>query len=283
MKFALDVPCLVSGAPSSATMAVHEFLRVPPEAMSKKYSDPLGAIREEFRQVFRAEPDVAKAKQGEELLTYILDEPAREVQEHSNDGHSLVVRDIGHAGMTLHHFALMKEAQQAALSVAEIAALRIYTSALFQYINLPFRLPENRHGFEKPHPCGLTVTFIQDGLKKLRKHHAGRNEKVYFWRGMKDLCIPSDFEERGGTELQCMSTTADIEIAGHYGQSKTPLIFCVHSTSFMNRGVDISWLSLYGHEKEILYPPLTYLRFLGKRKIQDCDNGVVVDVEPSMN
>jgi len=179
----------------------------------------------------------------------------------------------------------MPEALKARLSLAEVAALRIYTSCLFGYINGPFRRKENLLGFQAPHPVAVTVTLIRDGIRKLRANHVGQSQKdaVCFWRGMKDLQIPPDFENEGGTELTCMSTTADIKIAGQYGQSENPLIFCVHSKNFMDRGVDISWLSLYNHEKEMLYPPLTYLHFRGKRRIKNLDGGWVVDVEPVMN
>ncbi len=60
-----------------------------------------------------------------------------------------------------------------------------------------------------------------------------------------------------------------------------PLVFCVLCKTFMTRGADISWLSLYGHEKEILYPPLTYLQYVGKRRIKN-SNGFVIYVEPIM-
>jgi hypothetical protein len=38
-------------------------------------------------------------------------------------------------------------------------------------------------------------------------------------------------------------------------------------------------LSLYPGEEEVLYPPLTYLKYVRTRKIKN-SRGVVVDVEP---
>ncbi len=142
---------------------------------------------------------------------------------------------------------------------------------------------------QNPHTLCITVLLISEGLKKLRRLHvngdAGTSpidDAVCFWRGMKGLCLPDAFDKEGGTELQCMSTTADVNIAGQYGQSNCPLIFCVKfDKDFMKRGADISWLSLYPHENGIFYPPLTYLRYLGARRIMN-SKGSVVYVEPSI-
>jgi hypothetical protein len=38
------------------------------------------------------------------------------------------------------------------------------------------------------------------------------------------------------------------------------------SQDFAGRGADIEFLSVYQHEKEALYPPLTYLRSLKAEK-----------------
>jgi hypothetical protein len=42
------------------------------------------------------------------------------------------------------------------------------------------------------------------------------------------------------------------------------LIFRLTTSSFMNLGCDISFLSAFPHEKELLYPPLTFLQPTGK-------------------
>ena len=62
-----------------------------------------------------------------------------------------------------------------------------------------------------------------------------------------------------------------------------PAFATVVARDFMSRGVDLSFLSAFPHEKEALYPPLTFFRPVrswGSFK----HNGVVyhvVDVEPS--
>lgn len=60
-----------------------------------------------------------------------------------------------------------------------------------------------------------------------------------------------------------MSTTADLKIALKYSQGEVDsesLLLWLRTDNFMDRGVDLSWLSAFPHEKEYLYPPLTYLK-----------------------
>lgn len=299
-KFANDLPKLKTGSASTAAEDLQSYLSIPVTKLMQMLSNPLQALRDEWQEHLQKQ-DKEKLEQGLNLLEYILDKPACLIQEKSNDGHSAVLRDSGHEGMTLEDFARLPLARRANLSIAQVAALRIYTSALFKYINPPFRADENFIKFLEPHPVAVTVLLIADGLKRMRALHAPKAEAgtsvmhlttsgpglesfssaeaVFFWRGMKNIKLPGAFRMQGGTELQCMSTTEDVNIAGQYGNSDHPLVFCIKADSFMQRGADISWLSLYPHEKEILYPPLTYLKYLGTRRIAN-SQGVVVYVEP---
>ena len=63
-----------------------------------------------------------------------------------------------------------------------------------------------------------------------------------------------------------MSTTTDPAVAVAYGQSTHSLLFKIVAKSFMSCGADISFLSAYPGEKEILFPPLTFLSPTGRRK-----------------
>jgi hypothetical protein len=99
---------------------------------------------------------------------------------------------------------------------------------------------------------------------------------------LQNLKISEDFKIEGGTELGCMSTSTSMKIVAGYAKSKQPLVFRVVSDSFMSCGADVSWLSVYPAEKEILYPPLTYLEYVGTTPILN-SSGVVVDVKPSFS
>ena len=88
---------------------------------------------------------------------------------------------------------------------------------------------------------------------------------------------------QGGTELAPMSTTTDAAVAVAYAASARALVFKVRSTSFMDRGADISWCSAFPGEKEFLYPPLTYLKPTGRREVvkEGAAEFEVVEVAPS--
>ena len=60
--------------------------------------------------------------------------------------------------------------------------------------------------------------------------------------------------------MACMSTTSERSVAEDFAWSKSPLLFKFVSRSFMSHGAGIGFLSVYPGEKEVLYPPLTYLR-----------------------
>eukprot|EP00729_Bicosta_minor_P033135 gene33135-biopygen8881 len=153
-----------------------------------------------------------------------------------------------------------RAARDAGLEIHHVLALRVYTSPSYRSINNPMRQSPP----VLPHPFAATLYYISDALSKLRelqgRDAAMRNETMVFWRGMKDLQITDEFIITGGSEMACMSTTSSREVAEEFAVSKSPLLFKLVSNSFMSHGADISFLSVYPSEKEVLYPPLTYLR-----------------------
>jgi hypothetical protein len=95
------------------------------------------------------------------------------------------------------------------------------------------------------------------------------------------LELSEGFKTEGGTELGCMSASTSMEVVAGYAKSEKPLVFRIISDDFMSCGADVSWLS-YPSEKEILYPPLTFLKHAGATPILN-SSGMVVDVKPSFS
>ena len=56
-----------------------------------------------------------------------------------------------------------------------------------------------------------------------------------------------------------MSTTTKLDVALKYGTSESSVLLKLKTTSFMQRGADISFVSCFPAEAECLFPPLTYL------------------------
>jgi len=117
------------------------------------------------------------------------------------------------------------------------------------------------------HPFPATVAFIADGIDSLRELEApdaGRKDvPLDFWRGIRNIEVPRLFN--GGTEFAPMSSTSDILIALEFSDNcDTRLIFKISTETFLERGADLQFLSVYPGEAEYLYPPNTFLLPTGK-------------------
>ena len=78
----------------------------------------------------------------------------------------------------------------------------------------------------------------------------------------------------------CMSTTSDLSTVARYAKSHAPLLFRIRVDSPMELGADIHWLSLFPGEREVLYPPLTYLKPMFRQEIRNVP-GTVITLKPS--
>ena len=62
------------------------------------------------------------------------------------------------------------------------------------------------------------------------------------------------------------STTTDLNVAVAYSLSSHSLLFKIRTSGFMQRGADLEYLSAFPSEKELLFPPLTYLKPTDKNR-----------------
>lgn len=178
----------------------------------------------------------------------------------NGDGSPLTADEIRGQSITMEALMASDAVRDAGLEFHHVLALRLYTTSSYKSINNPMRQSPP----VLPHPFGATLYYISDALSKLRevqgKDPTLRNTSQVYWRGMKNLQITEEFLKTGGTEMACMSTTSSRKVAEEFALSDSPLLFKFVSKSFMSHGADISFLSVYPGEKEVLYPPLTYLR-----------------------
>ena len=119
-----------------------------------------------------------------------------------------------------------------------------------------------------------TLHIINSACVKLSKVMTA--QKVY--RGVSGGTLPAEFWKKnewnvaGGVEFAFMSTTLDKSVALHYAAAGGAGLCFEIQMGMVDRGADLSWLSQYPHESEILFAPMTGLEVLGTR----VEGGVIV-------
>jgi len=104
-------------------------------------------------------------------------------------------------------------------------------------------------------------------------------DRVELWRGLRDLEVSGkeNFFAEGGTEAAPLSATSSLEVALRYSVSSSSVLMRLDTTSFIERGANLTYLSAFPHEGECVFPPLTFLYPKGKPV------DVVVDLEEGKN
>jgi hypothetical protein len=126
-----------------------------------------------------------------------------------------------------------------------------------------------------------TLHAINSCVLKLTK--LTKAQPVY--RGSTGATLPESFFTPnkdgvcGGVEYGFTSSTVDPSQARSYAEGQASTVFEMQM-GMIDRGADMSWLSQYPLEKEILFPPLMGLEVLGTRV--DVDT-LVVDAKLSLN
>ena len=83
-----------------------------------------------------------------------------------------------------------------------------------------------------------------------------------------------------------MSSTGELWVALKYSQGgEVATLLWLRTKNFMDRGVALTWISAFPHEKEFLFAPLTYLKPLHQEPLICTIGGVtyqVVEVSAQM-
>ena len=132
-----------------------------------------------------------------------------------------------------------------------------------------------------------TLACSVSGILKLCRV-AKMPEGAEVFRGLSGLVLPPSFFEKdgqgfaGGVDPGFMSTTTDVEVAKGYSgidQGREATIFRLELGK-MSLGADVSWLSQFAGEKEVLFPPRTHLQIVGEPELK---NGVsVITLRPTV-
>ena len=133
-----------------------------------------------------------------------------------------------------------------------------------------------------------TLGLIVSGILKLCRVATMPQGAVAF-RGLSGLELPASFFEldeqgfAGGVEPALMSSSLSEDVARKYSvvsQGRDQTIFRL-LLGKMSLGADVSWLSQFADEQEMLFPPRTHLQIVGK-PARGVDGVLVVTLKPTL-
>ena len=179
----------------------------------------------------------------------------------------------------------------------EVIGCRLYTGPMFEKYNVTLRRRCGQKFFMdkyqdrcKGNLYSTTIWVINSAIIKLSKQTVVN--RVY--RGVSGFELPTALKKRdmynvmGGVEFAFLSTTTDRKVAMNYAgvnrggtedKKKFGIVIEIQP-GLVDRGADLSWLSQYPFEAEILFAPLTALEVLDRR-IEE--NVMVLEVRPTVN
>ena len=283
-RFEAKMRELVFGSPTASVLPLADFMRVDSKTVIRAATaddDGLAAIEAEF---MRHGTDDDK-----ECFQYVRYGKTGDNSKRWPNG----ILDEGREwGLPFEWFVERPESNAAKLTAGMVLALRLYTTACYTSINNPLRGLDRDFNprplsEEQPHPLPVTVHLLTEGIKQLRAiDGAGSKstESVTLWRGMHSVGVGDEFLQQGGSERAPMSTTRELEVAVKYSASTCSVLLKIETSDFRVRGADLSFLSAFPREQEVLYPPLTHLRVARTQTVKIEKGGVaftVIEVRPS--
>jgi hypothetical protein len=163
------------------------------------------------------------------------------------------------------------EAKRAGLRDTEVIALRLYAGPMHHVYNKILRNLGSQEDLATANLYPTTIQLIVSGIRKLGAI-AKIPEGGAVFRGLSGFALPPEFFEpdeqgfAGGVEASFMSTTLSEEVARKYsgvneGREATIFRLELGKTSI---GADISWLSQFAGEREMVFPPRTHLQVVGE-------------------
>lgn len=164
------------------------------------------------------------------------------------------------------------------LASGQVLAVRLYSRPTYQPINNFLRQIAHLQGAfrsELAHHAGLsfaaTVRHIVCAVRKLAAVATPEESSMPLWRGVRGelppiFWVPDETGTVCATDMAFLSTSRSRETPIAYmqrGASSANVLWCLHprseSDTAYHCGADISMLSQYADEHEILFPPCTML------------------------
>jgi hypothetical protein len=194
--------------------------------------------------------------------------------------------DAGHSGMRLAKFvdACNRKLQQAGstklLTTAQVLSMRLYTCSSFRRMNRALR------GFmarvDGQIPLRACVHSAREGVLRFQ---VIPRPQVSTFRGVKGYLAEKFGTERMGMDYAFLSTSVDEEVGSEFSGSAAKTVLFEVEYAATCPGADISMLSLFPGEKEVLFAPCTGLGLKDSGKgVTGADAGqarVVVSPSPA--
>ena len=90
-------------------------------------------------------------------------------------------------------------------------------------------------------------------------------------------------KREGGSEFAPMSTTTEAAVAVGYairkGVENGALLMRLKTSNNLQRGAELTWLSVFPGEKEVLYPSLTFIQATGREQEIELDRVKLTVIE----
>lgn len=213
---------------------------------------------------------VVESEVGEEANNTLRQAGAESKFNRDSTGGEGSVNFGEHDGWQLLHFTLDKKALTAGLIREEVIALRLYTGPMYVHYNGVLRKQSER----KPRFV-TTIHAANSAINKLSQ----QTKACTVYRGMVGGKLPDDFHPkddeavRGAVERAFMSTSKTREVAlsfaredpEHGGEAR--ILFEIEM-GMVAKGADVSFLSQFPEEEEILFAPLTALEVIRDDRVR---------------
>ena len=202
------------------------------------------------------------------------------------------MRDEGNVGMLPEDFRTRANAHirtrwpeappEALLTLSEVLACRLYTGPGYQPINSWLRhvgtldsRPRREAALSPEHSYGATVRHVIDAIRKIAAVNTPQESDRVLYRGLRGV-LPKRFWLADGlgfvaaTDTAFMSTSSAEETPLEYMKPHMPnLLWELHASAESDVGyhcgADISFLSQFAAEKEVLFPPMTMLKVISRQ------------------
>ena len=148
-------------------------------------------LEQEFGQDEEAR---ARALRGEWPVDFALQKNGKIFNKYRSQWEALTVDEQRRYAVRFEDFLKHPNTVEAWLSPAHVLALRLYTTHAFKYLNGPLRETEHYGQGKRQHPFPLIVSYIAEGIKKMRAVNIINNKDAattttILWRGMKGLKV----------------------------------------------------------------------------------------------